>query len=185
MLTKEKAMYQTWLVIEGLSNAERELISQDLLEEIKGSMEYDENIKIDFSIPLEKQKLDSKTWKMLDKVIKSAEQNGFEKKNKKLEKAKESNSSNISKQNVNVKDSEELEKIKLENIALSKELERFRDESKELLMQYKEAYEKALEENEKVKKDCDALIQTLKTIPAFVRKIFLRDEKVKLLISGK
>ena len=58
MLTKEKAMYQTWLVIEGLSNAERELISQDLLEEIKGSMEYDENIKIDFSIPLEKQKLD-------------------------------------------------------------------------------------------------------------------------------
>lgn len=32
MLTKEKAMYQTWLIIEGLSAKERNMISKDLLQ---------------------------------------------------------------------------------------------------------------------------------------------------------
>lgn len=171
MLTKGKAMYQTWLIIEGLSVKERGMISQDLLDEIKNTMEYDENIKIDFSIPLENQNLDSQTWKMLDKVIKSAEKNR----------------DNYSSNNLKVENSQtgELEKIKLENIALNKELEKFRDDSKELVLKYKDAYDQAIKENEKIKNDCSILIQTLKAIPGFIRKIFIKDEKIKLLISGK
>ena len=72
-MTKEKAMYQTWLVIENLPEEERILIPQDILEEIQNTMEYDENIVVDTTIPVDKQKLDDKTWNMLEKIIKRIE----------------------------------------------------------------------------------------------------------------
>lgn len=173
MLSKEKAMYQTWLIIEGLSNEERSLIDEELLEEIQNTMEVDERIKIDFSIPLEKQKLDDKTWKMLDKVMKSAEKNGYQKVKKQNKDLKEVS--------LGTKENESVEKIKLENIQLTKELQKMREESKSLLTDYKEAFEKAQEENKKLKTNCEELIQILNQIPAFIRKIFVKDEKIKML----
>lgn len=163
-MTKEKAMYQTWLILEGLSKAERDSIPQDLLDTIKNTMEPDENIKIDFSIPLEKQNLDSKTWDMLDKVVKGSKTN---------------------KKTVPTNPRDELEKIKLANIALTNELQQFKDDSKALVEKYKEAYENATKENSNLKNNCEALIESINSIPGFIRKMFLKSEKVKMLCEKK
>lgn len=168
MLSKAKAMYQTWLIIDGLPKTEQNLISHDLLEEIKTSMEVDENITIDFNIPLEQQKLDDKTWNMLDKVLKNAKKNGYEK-NK----------------NKNEKTTNEVEKIKLENIALTEQLKKMTEQSKELVMDYKKAFETSQAENEKLKKNCEDLISSLNKIPKWIRGIFLGNGKTKLLVDRK
>lgn len=165
MLTKEKAMYQTWLIIEGLSAKERNMISKDLLQHIKSTMEYDENIKIDFSIPLEEQNLDSQTWEMLYRIIQDVGGIKY-------------------KANITL-DSDEIESIRLENIALNEEIQEFRKNSEELVVKYKEECEKLLAENNKIKEDCNSLINTMNLIPNFIRKVFIKDEKIKLLIVGK
>lgn len=72
-MTKSKAYYQAYLVIGCLSKAEYNLIPKELLEEIKSKMEVDESIKVDKTIPLEKQKIDEKTYDILDRVISSIE----------------------------------------------------------------------------------------------------------------
>lgn len=165
MLTKEKAMYQTWLIIEGLSAKERNMISKELLERIKSTMEYDENIKIDFSIPLEEQNLDLQTWEMLYRIIQDVGGIKY-------------------KANITL-DSDEIESIRLENIALNEEIQEFKKNSEELVVKYKEECEKLLAENNKIKEDCNSLINTMNLIPSFIRKVFIKDEKIKLLIAGK
>lgn len=169
MLTKAKAMYQTWLIIEGLPKTEQNLISRELLEEIESSMEYDENITIDFDIPLEKQNLDEKTWSMLEKVLKSARENGYQ----------ENKHDRINDETNNV------EKIKLKNITLTKQLQEMTEKSKDLIKDYKKAFETSQAENEKLKKNCEDLISSLNKIPKWIRRIFLKDEKIKLLVDGK
>lgn len=205
MLTKAKAMYQTWLIIEGLSYKERELISKELLDEIQNTMEVDESIKIDFDIPLEKQKLDSKTWSMLEKVMQSAEQNGYERRKGIRKSASHSElmrrvdrPENVRRKAPVVRAEERegaerqnkdalitLERIKNENVRLTQELQKFKEDSKVLLADYKDAFEKSQEENEKLKQDCESLIETFHKIPGFIRNVFIKDKKVKLLISGE
>ncbi len=194
MLSKEKAMYQTWLIIEGLSKKEKSLISTDLLNEIKNTMEKDENIKIDFSIPLEKQKLDTKTWSMLGKVMKSAERNGYKKPKKMVENVEETYNNGKGTNNFEM-ENENIETIKLENIKLAQELSQTKENVRELIAGYKKAFEDSQAENaklrqdyevsenevEKLKQDCKELIQMFDRIPGFIRKIFVKDEKIKML----
>ncbi len=72
-MTKAKAYYQAYLVLDCLSKEEYSLIPKELLEEIKLKMEPDPDIKVDSSIALEKQKIDEKTYDILDRVIKAIE----------------------------------------------------------------------------------------------------------------
>ena len=72
-MTKSKAYYQAYLVLECLSEEEYSLIPKELLDEIKQKMEEDPSIIVDSSIPLEKQKIDEKTYDILERVIKAIE----------------------------------------------------------------------------------------------------------------
>ncbi len=74
-MTKSKAYYQAFLVLECLSQEEYDLIPESLLNEIKSKMEPDPTMKIDPNLPLEKQKIDEKAYDILEKVIKSIEKN--------------------------------------------------------------------------------------------------------------
>ena len=68
-MTKEKAMYQTWLVLEELPQEEKKLISKSIFEEIQSTMEVDESIHVDFDVPLEKQNLDNQNEFQNDLII--------------------------------------------------------------------------------------------------------------------
>lgn len=191
MLSKEKAMYQTWLIIEGLPHEEKSLISVELLDEIQNTMEQDDSIKIDFSIPLEKQELDTKTWSMLNKIMKSVNKNGYKKSRKISEKYL--NNSNVSKETSDYKINEDyIEKIKLENTQLLQELSKTKENVRVLITGYKKAYEDSKKENVRLRKECENEINKLKQscndviqmfdmIPRIIRRIFVKDEKIKML----
>ena len=178
-MTKEKAMYQTWLIVQGLSKAERELIPPELMAEIEDNMEVDESITINFDIPLEKQKLDSKTWNMLDRIVKATQKASRKKEEIKPRVSKIEKSADF--ENVN----EELQRLKLENIRIAEEMNRFKDDSKDLATQYRDALEKYMLENEKIKNDYNELVEKLNKIPKFIRKIFIKEDNTKLLTEGK
>lgn len=160
MLTKAKAMYQVWLVIEGLSEKEKKLIPKELIDEIKNTMEIDESISIDFSIPLEKQINDEKVWKTLDNIIKKVEAN-------------KRNEANV------------VINSNIDTNTLTDELQNFKRESKELVLQYKKAYEDCKEKYEELKIKYDSLENSVNSIPKWVRKLFIKETKVKVLLSGK
>ena len=73
MLTKAKALYQVKLILDYLSQEEYNLIPQKTIDYIEDNFEYDENITINPDIPLENQKIDDQTYKILDKIIKQTE----------------------------------------------------------------------------------------------------------------
>ena len=70
-MTKSKAYYQAFLILEHLPKEEYDLIPKEMIEEIEEKMEYDENFSIDTSVSLKEQKLDEKTYEILEKVMKS------------------------------------------------------------------------------------------------------------------
>ena len=72
-MTKAKAYYQAYLVLDCLSQEEYSLIPKDMLRDIESKMERDPEIVVDSTIPLEKQKIDEKTYDILDKVIRAIE----------------------------------------------------------------------------------------------------------------
>ena len=72
-MTKPKAYYQAYLVIQCLSKEEYSLIPKDLIAEIESKMEKDPSITVDKTIPLEKQKIDDKAYDILDRVIRAIE----------------------------------------------------------------------------------------------------------------
>ena len=72
-MTKAKAYYQAYLVLECLSKEEYSLIPKDLLQEIESKMERDPEIVVDSNVPLEEQKIDEKAYDVLDRVIKAIE----------------------------------------------------------------------------------------------------------------
>ena len=73
MLAKAKALYQVKLILDYLSQEEYNLIPQKTIDYIEDNFEYDENITINPDIPLENQKIDDQTYKILDKIIKQTE----------------------------------------------------------------------------------------------------------------
>ncbi|MBR3281480.1 MAG: hypothetical protein IKI57_06590 [Clostridia bacterium] len=72
-MTKAKAYYQAYLVLDCLSKEEYSLIPKEMIRDIESKMEKDPEIKVDSTIPLEKQKIDEKAYDILDKVIKAIE----------------------------------------------------------------------------------------------------------------
>ena len=121
MLTEEKALYQVKLILDYLPKEEYKLIPQDEIDYIEDNFEYDENIVIDPSIPLEDQIIDSRSYKILDKVLKKIEEN------------KEINNSKEIKEYVNrCKNENENYNEKLENIQLKNIIESLQKENEKL-----------------------------------------------------
>ena len=176
MLTTEKALYQVKLILDYLPKEEYELIPQETIDYIEDNFEYDENITIDSSIPLENQKIDDKAYELLEKIIKSAENN-----------KKASNTEEMAKYIESVKKSNGDFETKIENIKLKNILELLKKENekipraKELLEEYKEALKQKDNEIAKLKECNQNLYEDIQKIPKFLRKIFMKSKDIKLI----
>lgn len=204
-MTKSKAYYEAYLVLQCLSDVEYKLIPKELLDEITSKMEKDESIAVDPNIPLENQKLSDKTYDILDKVISSIEK-AYGKdaidhpedvdvtKNNKVEEIDLSDVKPIDKAyNYNTyKGSSESnlkeENIKLKNIIESLKVENQKvDQAKDLVLNYKELVEKKdveinklKEEITKLQGDNADLYSKIQKVPKLFRRVFFKDT-VKLL----
>ena len=209
-MTKSKAYYEAYLVLQCLSQVEYNLIPKDLLNEIESKMEVDESIKIDPNVPLEKQKLGDKTYDILDRVI-SAIENAYGKdaidhpEDVVVEEPKAKNKPEVEEidldfdidtkpsiPNNNYKSMPEA-RLKEENIRLQSIIETLKIENqkvgkaKELVLDYKDLVDKKEKEIVKLKEEVTKL-QTdnaelygqIQKFPKFIRKIFIKDN-IKLL----
>ncbi len=156
-------MYQVWQIVDNLPEDEKAFISQDLIDEIKGTMEVDDSFTIDFDIPLEKQKLDDKAWNMLKKVLKNAKKNGYGKTD-----------------SVNVEaptEEKDINQFRLENIELNQKL----SQSKKLIIDISKSVEKLQNENKKLMEDNAELLCCINRVPKLFRKMFFKDATTKLI----
>ena len=160
-MTKEKALYQTKLILDCLPSQEYDLIPKDLIEYIKTNMEYDKNIKIDPNIEIEEQDIDEKTYQMLDKILKRVETNLQKDEEKKIEKDPYQ------------------EIMTLKNIILNLQKENGKiTEAKKLVVEYKK-------EVERLNNKCKFLEQNLHDIPNFIKVIFIKKSRKKYLEERK
>lgn len=184
-MTKEKAMYQAWLIIESLPREEKLLIPQEVIEKIEDTMEYDESITIDKNIPWEKQKFDDKVWKILKDVITKIEKTGYNINAKKENRG--TKDSTISAYLKSVKESNQNYNDKIENVRLKELLKKFQNESnkisqaKNLLFDYNEALKQKNKEIENLKRNNKDLYDCIQKLPSIIRKIFIKDLDIKLL----
>lgn len=171
MLTKEKSLYQVKLILDYLPKEEYKLIPQDLIDYVEENFEYDENITIDPSIPLEKQKLDDKTYDFLEKMMKKVERN-------KAKYSKDELDAYVQKAKL------ENEKFdaKLEVIHLKEIIENYKKENdklpkaKELIKEYQELIESKDKEIEALKEENKKYCEYIEKIPRFVKKVFLKEK---------
>ena len=204
-MTKPKAYYQAYLVLECLSEEEYNLIPQNLLDEITSKMEKDDSIKVDSTIPLDKQKLDDKTYDILDRVIRAieraygkdaidhpsnygsnTEKNKPKNNNKTTEKSK-NNYIDQEKDNKKVKELE-AENIKLKGIIDALEAENKKIETaKELFLDYKEIVARKdqkisdlIKRNEELAQANDELHSEIERLPKLIKRIFIKDRIKKL-----
>ena len=176
MKSKEKALYQVKLILDYLPEEEYKLIPQETIDYIEDNFEYDENFMINPNIPLEQQKIDDKTYEILDQIINKAEQS--QKANKKdelasyIEKVKKEN------QEFDIK----VENIKLKNIieTLKKENKKI-PKAKSLLEEYKDALKQKDVEIEALKETNQDLYESINNLPKIIKKLFLKDFNEKLL----
>ena len=144
-MTKGKTIYQVKLILEHLPEEEYKLIPKHVIEYINENAEYDESIKIDPSIPLEKQEIFETSYKMLDTIIKEVEAKPKKDNNKiKVEESKNMQNENLIQDYVRKlkeKDSE-IEELKKKNQQLYDYLKKIpktirfifiKDENKKLL----------------------------------------------------
>ncbi len=208
-MTKPKAYYQAFLVLKCLSKEEYSLIPQSLLDEITLKMEKDDSIVVDSTVPLDKQKIDEKTYDILDRVIKAIEKaygkDAIDNPEKyadierdetivrKQEPKREiSNNKHIDEKNSFI-ESEKIRKLQDENIKLRsiidllKEENKKIDKAKELFGDYKEIVvrkdqkiQELNKEMEALKKANEELKQEIDKLPRLIRRIFIKDTVKKL-----
>ena len=159
MLTKEKSLYQVKLILDNLPLEEYEMIPEEVIEEIENNLEYDENIIIDPTIPLQEQDIDNKTYEMLDRIIKKVE--NF----KNIEEIEESEEINLEEENIKLKNI--IEALKEENSKIPK--------AKMLLEEYKEVIKEKDVEIAKLKESNSELYECIKKMPKILRKLFIKE----------
>lgn len=179
MLSKEKALYQVKLILDYLPEEEYKLIPKETIKYIEDNFEYDENISIIPNIPLDKQKIDDKTYEILDEIIKSTDMAKEE--NKITDKA------NITEYLKEVRESNQNYNAKIDNIRLKKLVEILKKENskipqaKDLIINYKEVLDKKNNEIEKLKKANQDLYDCIQGLPKIIKKMFIKDFDTKLL----
>ena len=75
MVAKDKALYQVKVILDYLPRDEYALISPETIEYIDENYEFDENFSLDLNVPLYEQKISSKAYSVLKKVVKEIETN--------------------------------------------------------------------------------------------------------------
>lgn len=173
MLIKENMLYQVKLIIDCLPDDEYMRISQDTINYIEDNYEYNENIKIDANIPLEKQNLDRGTIRFLEKIILEIDDNKKNENDKLFE--------DVLNKDFDFKD------IKIENVKLKELVDVFKKENlkipkiKDLVNEYKIQLNQANKKIEILENRNEYLTKVLNKIPKFIRNIFIRKQDVKLL----
>lgn len=207
-MTKAKAYYEAYLVLQCLSKKEYSLIPKKLLDEITTNMEKDNSIKVDPNIPLEKQKLNEKTYDILDRVITAIErQYGkdaidhpedvvvVEEKPPEEPAVEEIEIDDFTAPTPKIDYSKENDpkKLKDENIRLKSIIESLKAENekvgkaKSLVIDYQELVTKKdaeiaklKEDVEKLQKDNEDLYNSIQRTPKLFRRIFFKDN-IKML----
>ena len=166
-MTKEKALYQVKLIFDAMDENDYKRIPRETIDYVEQNMEYDENIKIDPSIPLEDQNIDDYACDFLEKMI-----NDIERKEKH---DKENNAFNVSAEEGYSEDSlkELVKKLREENDKIPK--------IKEMVIEYKDELARKNKEIEELKKRNEELYTEIEKVPKFVRKIFFVKLEKKLL----
>lgn len=173
MLSKRKMLYQVKLILDYLPKEEYRLIPQDMINYIENNYEYDENIKINPNIPLEKQSIDDKTYEMLNKIEKQTLNNTKDIDNY-IEKVKKENKEfNIKIENAKLKN--KLEVLEKENERIPK--------AKALLEEYNSALKQKETEIKRLKEKNQKLNNYIKKIPKILRNIFTKEDDIKILID--
>ena len=173
MLSNRKMLYQVKLILDYLPEEEYRLIPQDMINYIENNYEYDENIKINPKIPLEKQSIDDKTYEMLNKIEKRTFNNTKDIDNY-IEKVKKENKEfNIKIENAKLKN--KLEVLEKENERIPK--------AKALLEEYNSALKQKETEIKRLKEKNQKLNNYIKKIPKILRNIFTKEDDIKILIN--
>lgn len=177
MLTKEQYLYQAKLIIDCFPEEEYKQIPKGILEYIEENMKEDPNIVIDPKVPLEEQNVDPQTWKLLKDIINIVDENNFYEEYKKelneyLENVIEQNRGFEARiDNINL--NKNISKLEVENEKIPK--------AKELIYGYQKVIENKDKEIEELKNECNSLKEMLNKIPKFIKTLFLRNKKIKLL----
>ncbi len=169
MLTKAKALYQVKLILDYLPEEEYRQIPQEMIDYIEENLEYDENITINPNIPLEEQKIDSQTYKILEKIVEETEKE-----------SKKVYNDEIAMYVKKVKESNQEFDTNMENIKLKKLIDLLQKENKkipkakDLLQEYKSQLKTKDKEIIELKNQNEELKNMLNKIPRVIKKIFIK-----------
>lgn len=177
MLSKPQYLYQAKLIIDCFPKKDYDSIPKETLKYIEDNMKVDSNIVINPEISLEEQDIDPQTWEFLQKIADDVSDREFYEEYKKdiaqyLNLANEQN---------------EGYKARVDNINLNKDVSKLQKENqklpkaKELIYGYQKVISNKDEEIKKLEQECNSLKEMLNRIPKFIRMLFLRNKKVKLL----
>lgn len=177
MVAKDKALYQVKVILDYLPRDEYALISPETIEYIDENYEFDENFSLDPNVPLYEQKISSKAYSVLKKVVKEIETNAENYKDMQLD-------------NMGNEDAQKNLRIaKSENIKLKQMVESLKansdkvDDAEKLVVDYRQALSnkdveinKLKEQLSSTQKDNEDLIGMINKVPSFFRKIFIGKE---------
>lgn len=159
-MTKEKAFYQAKLIIDNLDEKEKMLIPQEFIDYIEANMEYDPSIVIDADIPFEQQKIDDKTYDILEEMLSKIDK----KKIKEIEEQNQQDYYDLKNENMKLKQQYQNQKIDNEKII----------KIKDLVQGYKTELNKKTQEVERLKKINDDLYKNIKSAPWIIRKLYFK-----------
>ena len=152
-------------------------IPKETLKYIEDNMQIDSNIVINPELSLEEQDIDPQTWQFLRNIADNVSDNEFYEEYKKeideyINIANEQN---------------EGFKARIDNINLNKDILKLQKENqklpkaKELIYGYQKVIVNKDEKIKELEQECNSLKEMLNRIPKFIKMIFLRNKKVKLL----
>ncbi len=166
-MTNEEALYQAKLIIEQLPEEEYRLLPVDQVNYINENFAYNENIKINPNTPLSEQNLDEQTVEILQNLMDETD----------FYDLKKYNADTIS--------------LKTEIIDLKTEIKQINlkqdnklSEIKKMVLEYKDALEKANTEISNLKESNEQLFTSLNKVPKFFRKIFFKDDINKYYLNS-
>lgn len=177
MLSKPQYLYQAKLIIDCFPKKDYDSIPKETLKYIEDNMKVDSNIVINPEISLEEQDINPQTWEFLQKIADDVSDREFYEEYKKdiaqyLNLANEQN---------------EGYKARVDNINLNKDVSKLQKENqklpkaKELIYGYQQVIANKDEKIKELEQECNSLKEMLNRIPKFIRMLFLRNKKVKLL----
>lgn len=177
MLSKPQYLYQVKLIIDCFPEEDYNSIPKETLNYIENNMQVDSSIVINPEISLEEQNIDPQTWQFLQKIAEDVDNNKFYNEFK-----KEINEyiENISEQNAGIE-------ARIDNINLNKDVEKLHQQTqklpkaKELIIDYQKVIANKEKEIKSLQDECNSLKEMINRLPKFIKMLFLRNKKVKLL----